>query len=67
MIPVEGHVNLFRDETSGAIINKDSVGYQNYIRLRNERKKQKEEIDKLKNDVNEIKNLLLELINKNQS
>lgn len=65
MIPVEGHINLFRDEKSGAIINTDSVGYQNYVKIRNERKKQKEEIDQLKKDVNEIKNLLIELINKN--
>lgn len=65
MIPVEGHINLFRDEKSGAIINTDSVGYQNYVKIRNERKKQKEEIDQLKKDVNEIKSLLIELINKN--
>ena len=33
MIPVEGHKNLFRDETSGAIINHDSLGYSQYKRL----------------------------------
>jgi hypothetical protein len=66
MIPVEGHKNLFRDETTGAILNCDSVGYQNYINTRNERKKQKDEIDQLKNDVNEIKSLLLQLINESK-
>ena len=65
MIPVEGHTNLFRDEKSGAIINRDSIGYQNYIRMRDERKKQRDEINQLKNDVDEIKRLLVELINKN--
>lgn len=65
MIPVEGHTNLFRDEKSGAIINRDSIGYQNYIKMRDERKKQRDEINQLKNDVNEIKRLLVELINKN--
>ena len=31
MIPVEGHKNLFRDETTGAIINTDTVGFNNYM------------------------------------
>lgn len=63
MIPVEGHINLFRDEQSGAIVNLDTKEYQNYVRLRNERKRQREEIEQLKNDVSEIKQLLKELIN----
>jgi hypothetical protein len=63
MIPVEGHINLFRDEQSGAIVNLDTKEYQNYVRLRNERKKQREEIEQLKSDVSEIKQLLKELVN----
>jgi hypothetical protein len=63
MIPVEGHKNLFRDETSGAIVNNDTTAYNNYIKLRNGHQKQKNEIIELKNDVQEIKSLLLELIN----
>jgi SPX domain protein involved in polyphosphate accumulation len=66
MIPVEGHFNLFRDEHSGAIINSDTKEYQNYIRVRNEKKRQREEIEQLKNDVNEIKSLLLQLINESK-
>ena len=31
MIPVEGHKNLFRDEKTGAIINTDTSGYNNYM------------------------------------
>ena len=63
MIPVEGHKNLFRDENSGAIVNNDTTEYNNYIRMKNERQKQKNEIAELKQDVQQIKSLLLELIN----
>ena len=34
MIPVEGHKNLFRDEKTNAIINTDTIGYENYMRMR---------------------------------
>ena len=63
MIPVEGHKNLFRDEKSGAIVNTDTNGYNQYVKLRSERKKQREEIDGLKQDISEIKSLLMEIIN----
>ena len=66
MIPVEGHKNLFRDE-SGAIVNCDTHEYNQYIRMRSERQKQKDEISELKKDVQLIKNLLMELINENRS
>ena len=58
MIPVEGHKNLYRDEKSGAIINTDSHGYSQYKKSRNIRLTQKEEIDGMKKDIEEIKNLL---------
>lgn len=63
MIPIDGHKNLFRDETSGAIVNSNTFEYNQYIRMRNERQKQKDEISELKKDVQQIKNLLVELIN----
>tara|TARA_B100001094_G_scaffold327310_1_gene385267 strand:- start:228 stop:431 length:204 start_codon:yes stop_codon:yes gene_type:complete len=62
MIPVEGHKNLFRDENSGAIVNCDTMEYSQYIKMKNERQKQKEEISELKKDVQMIKNLLMELV-----
>ena len=58
MIRVEGHKNLYRDEKSGAIINTDSHGYSQYKKSRNIRLTQKEEIDSMKKDIEEIKNLL---------
>jgi len=63
MIPIEGHNNLFRDKSSGAIVNSDTIEYNQYIRMKNERQRQKDEIAELKSDVQQIKNLLMELIN----
>lgn len=67
MIPIEGHKNLFRDEKTGAIVNSDTFEYNQYIRMKRERQKQKDEIAELKNDVQQIKNLLMELINEHGS
>lgn len=63
MIKVEGHSNLFRDEESGAIMNLDSAGYQDYVRKRNAKLKEKEEILNLKNEISEIKMMLQKIIN----
>tara|TARA_B100000131_G_scaffold279453_1_gene284629 strand:- start:102 stop:293 length:192 start_codon:yes stop_codon:yes gene_type:complete len=60
---VEGHKNLYRNQ-SGAIVNTDTVGYNDYINLRKKRKTEKEEIDQLRNEIDEIKSLLKEITNK---
>lgn len=65
MIPVEGHKNLYRDESTGAIINCDTSGYSQYIKMKDEKKSQKEELDRMKSDIEEIKALLKELVNPN--
>jgi len=62
MMRVDGHKHLFRED-SGAIVNIDTHQYNEYIRMRSERKKQREEIEGLKNDISEIKSLLMEIIN----
>ena len=48
MIRVEGHSNLYRDEKTGAIINMDTVGYQNYLNSSKNAKKEKEELNNMK-------------------
>ena len=63
MIPIEGHKNLYRDENTGAILNADNIEYNNYLKMRGEKLKQKNEIDNLKKELTEIKSLLKELIN----
>jgi len=62
-IPVEGHNNLFRDRQTGAILNKDKSAYLNYMRLNEIKEKEKNEINEIKKDIDEIKSLLKELIN----
>ena len=69
-LDVEGHVNLVRDEQSGAILNTDNSQYNQYMALRNSKARKDNKIDamesdlaRLKDDINEIKNLLGKLVN----
>ena len=64
MIPVEGHKNLYRDEKSGAIINTDSNGFSQYKKSKNIKLTQRQEIDKMKDDIEEIKYLLKQIASK---
>ena len=63
MIRVEGHQNLYRDEKSGAIVNCDSSAYNQYLNSLSIRDSQKRELDEMRNDIDEIKSLLKELLN----
>ena len=63
MIKVEGHKNLYRND-AGAIVNTDSSEYNQYMRIKNKRKSEKDEIDRLRNEIDEIKSMLKELTNK---
>ena len=63
LISVEGHPNLFRDQKTDAIVNCDNVSYKQYLNSISNRMNTKKEIENLKNDVEEIKSLLKELIN----
>ena len=63
LIPVEGHSNLFRDRNTGAIVNNDSSGYSQYKKMKQRRQTEREELDTLKKDIEEIKSLLKELTN----
>ena len=63
MIRVKGYTNLYRDETSGAIVNCDSAAYNQYLNIVNNRESQKRELDTIKQDIDEIKSLLKELLN----
>ena len=64
MIRVEGHKNLYRDEKSGAIINTDSHGYSQYKKSRKLKLTQREELDVMKKDIEEIKSLLKMIVKK---
>jgi hypothetical protein len=67
MIRVKGYTNLYRDENSGAIVNCDSIAYNQYLNIVNNRESQKKELDTIKQDIVEIKSLLKELINGSKS
>tara|TARA_B100000614_G_scaffold212489_1_gene195906 strand:+ start:341 stop:553 length:213 start_codon:yes stop_codon:yes gene_type:complete len=64
MIPVEGHKNLFRDEETNAIINKDDIGYRNYIALREKNNSKQLEMESMKKELEELKSLLNDLASK---
>ncbi len=67
---VEGHSNLLRDPNNDSIVNVDSLGYERYIARREAKNKKnqkvqniEQEVASMKEDINEIKHLLKELLN----
>ena len=64
MIPVEGHKNLFRDEKTNAIINTDTIGYENYMRMRRRNDDKQAEMDAMKKELETLKSMLNELASK---
>lgn len=68
-IPVEGHTDLVRDNKSNAIINRNYGAYEQAKRRAASAQKQRDEIrdttreiNHLKSEMHEIKNLLKELV-----
>lgn len=57
---------MVRDSRSNAIVNLDTSGYDTYKNLRRAKSREKERLEKLENDVSEIKDLLRQLIEKDQ-
>lgn len=63
-IKVEGHSHLVRDETSHAIVNTDIETYRLTMKRREIMKAQRNEINSLRSEVSEIKQLLVQVIEK---
>ena len=63
LVKVEGEQSLFRDKNTGAILNTDSAGYAQYMRMKQRKQTEREELDTIKSDIEEIKSLLRELTN----
>ena len=66
---VKDHENLVRDMNSKAILNTDRLALQDYYQKREQAKKElsektesKQRLDKIENEMSEIKDLLRELI-----
>ena len=71
-LKVEGYENLVRDTKSTAIVNKDKDGYEVYMRKVSTRKVEREtvrglvrEVNELREDFKEIKNLLSKMVDNN--
>jgi hypothetical protein len=69
LIPVKDNMGLLRDPKTNAIINSNKSQYNNYMRLKEQKEKEKEnyynleeEILKVKDDITEIKNLLRKIV-----
>ena len=61
---VEGESNLFRDTENGAIINTDRSAFVSYKNRREQKIKEMGRIEKLENEIDEIKSLLYKVIDK---
>jgi hypothetical protein len=71
---VEGHVSLIRDTSSNAILNTNSVEYNNYITLKRQKENEtfimnnlQSEVDFLKREIIELKDTLRGLLNEIRS
>ena len=59
---VEGRSDLFRDTDSGAIVNTDRSAYLAYKAKQKQRLNEMGRIEKLQNEIDEIKSLLYKVI-----
>lgn len=60
-VKVDGHPDLYRDVKSGAIINKNSSDYENYMRTHRVRMTEKQKINEMESDLNSIKDEISEI------
>ena len=51
MIPVEGHKSLFRDEETNAILNTDTIAYENYMNSKRSNSDKQAELDTMKKEL----------------
>ena len=68
LIPVEGMEGYFRDSSTGAILNKNNLEFQAYVKNRDSVTNEKQrlnslqtEVSSLKCDISDIKNLLSDI------
>ena len=63
-IKVQDSASLYRDVESGAILNCSDSEYDNYIKMKNQKLTEKQELDKLKDEMSEIKSMLNVVLSK---
>ena len=64
-LKVEGHSHLYRDVNSGAVINSNRDEYERYMKAKNKRQNMSNEINILRQELDEIKELLRKITNGN--
>jgi len=64
MIRVEGYPNLYRDEKTGAIINCDNSAYNMRLKTITSFENEKNELKRMRDDIDELKDLLKALLEK---
>lgn len=64
LVPIENNKSLYRDSQSGAVVNCSSSDYEQYIQHKNQELEKLSEMEKLKNDVNEIKDIMKLILSK---
>jgi hypothetical protein len=64
LIRVDGEKTLYRDSQSTAIVNTDRNAYQDYLDTRNQKLQEKNEIETLKHDVADLKDMMRQLLEK---
>ena len=69
-LKVEGHGELYRDSTTNSIVNRNTSDYNRYMSQKKTKNEESEKVDTmeqdlthLKNEINEIKSLLKDLVN----
>ena len=65
LIKVKDHDGFYKDTSSGAFVNKNNSGYQQYIENRDRLLSDKERLDAIENDINDIKTLLIKFLESN--
>jgi hypothetical protein len=63
-IKVKDSGSLYRDEESGAILNCSNSEYDSYLKLKKQKIEEGNEMDKLKNDVDELKDMMKLILSK---
>jgi hypothetical protein len=71
IVNIDGKDGLVRDISSGAILNTNRTDYENYMNQKSQKEAQKlketereQEINMLKSEITEIKQMLVSLLNK---
>ena len=64
LIPVDGHNSLGRDPQSNAILNTDMSGYEAYKNARQDALRKDRDLEVLRNEVDELKELVNTLVQK---